>query len=113
VKKVAVSICVLFACTALLFSKSAVQSEKESEAYIVESERNWAESVATGDTSGIERYLADDFIGVSPEGEQYNKAKMVSDTKTAPKYFESNHLNKVKVRFYGDAAVAQGDESWV
>jgi ketosteroid isomerase-like protein len=113
VKKIVVSIFVLLVCSVLMFSKSVVQSEKDSERYIVESERNWAESVATGDTSGIERYLADDFLGVSPEGEQYNKAKMVSDTKTAPKYFESNHLNQVKVRFYGDTAVAQGDESWV
>ena len=38
---------------------------------------------------------------------------MVADTKNAPKYFASNHLNEVKVRFYGDAAVAQGNESWV
>jgi hypothetical protein len=38
---------------------------------------------------------------------------MVADTRDAPKYFLSNHLNEVKVRFYGDTAVAQGSESWV
>ena len=37
---------------------------------------------------------------------------MVSDTREAPKYFVSNHANEIKVRFYGDAAVAQGDETW-
>lgn len=89
------------------------QSESEARAYIIKSEREWAESVASGDTTAIERILADDFIGVDPEGRQYGKAKMVADTKQAPKYFISNHLNDVKVRFYGDTAVAQGDESWV
>jgi len=85
---------------------------RDAERYIIESEHQWAESVATGDSSVVERILADDFIGVDPKGGSYNKAKMVSDTRDAPKYFVSNHANEVKVRFYGDTAVAQGDETW-
>lgn len=85
---------------------------REAERYIVESERQWAESVATGDASAVERILADDFVGVDPKGKQYKKAEMVADTRSAPKYFVSNRLNDVKVRFYGDTAVAQGDETW-
>jgi hypothetical protein len=61
----------------------------------------------------IERILADDYVGVDPDGSFYDQAKMVSGTRAAPKYFISNHLNEVKVLFYGDAAVAQGSESWV
>jgi hypothetical protein len=38
---------------------------------------------------------------------------MVAYTREAPKEFISNHLNDVKVRFFGDTAVAQGNESWV
>ena len=79
----------------------------------LESERQWAESVANGDASVVERILADDFLGVDPDGNLYEKAKMVADTREAPKEFISNHLNDVKVRFFGDTAVAQGDESWV
>ena len=85
---------------------------REAERYIVESERLWAESVATGDASTVERILADDFVGVDPKGKLYKKAEMVADTRNAPKYFVSNRLNDVKVRFYGDTAVAQGDETW-
>jgi hypothetical protein len=86
--------------------------EKQAERYIIESERQWAESVASGNTAVIKRILADDLIGVDPKGRHYNKSEMVSDTQNAPKYFASNHLNDVKVRFYGDTAVAQGDEIW-
>ena len=86
--------------------------QKESEHYIAEAERQWAESVASGDTRTIERILADDFVGVDPKGGFYDKAKMIADTRNAPKYFASNRLNKVKVRFYGETAIAQGDESW-
>jgi len=55
--------------------------------------------VANGDATVVERILADDFVGVDPDGSFYNKAKMVADTREAPKYFVSNHLNEVKVRF--------------
>src|SRR5438045_1991674 len=39
-------------------------------------------------------------------------AKTIADTRDAGQYFASNHLNEVKVRFYGDTAIAQGDETW-
>jgi len=87
--------------------------QADAERYIKLSESQWAESVASGDSGVVERILADDFVGVDPDGSLYDKAKMVADTREAPKYFLSNHLNDVKVRFYGDAAVAQGNESWV
>jgi len=91
---------------------SGQKEQKETERYIVESERQWAESVATGDTSAIDRILADDFIGVDPQGHFYNKQPMIDETRNAPKYFVSNRLNDVKVRFYGNTAVAQGSEAW-
>ncbi|MGE5212904.1 MAG: nuclear transport factor 2 family protein [Nitrospirota bacterium] len=53
------------------------KDQKESERYILESERQWAESVATGDTSAIERILAKDFVGVDPKGGLYNKQQMI------------------------------------
>ena len=91
---------------------SMQRDQKETERYILDSERHWAESVATGDTSAIERILADDFVGVHPQGRLYAKQQMIDETRNAPKYFVSNHLNNVKVRFYGNTAIAQGSETW-
>jgi ketosteroid isomerase-like protein len=91
---------------------SVQKDQNETERYILESERHWAASVATGDTSAIERILADDFIGVDPQGHLYPKQKMIDETRNAPKYFVSNRLNDVRVRFYGNTAVAQGSETW-
>jgi ketosteroid isomerase-like protein len=91
---------------------SMQKDQKETERYILESERQWAESVATGDTSAIERILADDFIGVDPKGRLYAKQQMIDETRNAPKYFVSNRLNDVKVRFYGGMAIVQGSETW-
>jgi len=91
---------------------SEQEGQKESERYILDSERQWAESVATGDTSAIDRILADDFIGVDPKGRLYSKKEMIDETRNAPKYFVSNRLNDVKLRFYGSMAIAQGSETW-
>ena len=91
---------------------SAQKDQKETERYILESERQWAESVASGATSAIDRILADDFIGVDPQGHLYTKQHMIDETRNAPKYFASNRLNDVKVRFYGKTAIAQGSETW-
>ena len=98
---------------AIWAARAQQSNTAEAERYIKESENQWAESVANGDASVVERILADDFLGVDPDGNLYDKAKMVADTREAPKEFISNHLNDVKVRFFGDTAVAQGNESWV
>ena len=101
-----INLCLLSSC------KQRVDYVK-AEQYIRESERQWAESVASGDTNVIKRILADDFIGVDPEGNQYDKATMIRETATAPQHFLSNHLNDVKIRFYDNFAIAQGDETWI
>jgi hypothetical protein len=110
-------ICALVALLATLTSaqsKPAAPPEQDSSAqrYIRDSEAQWAESVASGNAAVVERILADDFVGIDPKGNFYDKAKMISDTKDGAKYFVSNRLDEVKIRFFGDAAVAQGSESW-
>jgi hypothetical protein len=109
---VKIDIFVIAGSLCCLLCQCARNDQKETECYIVESERQWAESVATGDPSTVERILADDFLGVDPKGTLYDKAKMIADTRNAPQNFVSNRLNEVKVRFYGEIAIAQGNESW-
>jgi ketosteroid isomerase-like protein len=105
------SVSISLACL-LVCGCTRERRRRDVERYIIESEHQWAESVATGDTTAVDRILADDFVGVDPKGGFYDKAKMISDTRQAPKYFVSNHANEIKVRFYGNTAVAQGSETW-
>jgi hypothetical protein len=81
-------------------------------AFILQAESDWAESVVTNEVSVLERILADDFVGVDIDGGHYSKAEAIKDFRTHPSDFVSNHLGQVEIRFYGDAAVAQGYESW-
>ena len=81
-------------------------------AYIRQAESDWAESTASNDVSVLERILADDFVGVEIDGSHYSKASAIKDYRNHPPEFTFNHLNQVEIRFYGDAAVAQGNEGW-
>ncbi len=90
-----------------------MQDQADSEQYILDGSRQWAESVSSGDTTDLERIIADDFVGVDPHGNFYDKAMMLSITRGGPQYFASNQIGTVQVRFFGETAIAQGEETWV
>jgi ketosteroid isomerase-like protein len=100
---------VLMLCTS---PPGAQPTDDPSSSYIRQAESDWAESVVTNDVNVLERILADDFVGVDIDGSHYSKADVIKDYRTKPSEFASNHVNEVQIRFYGDAAVAQGSESW-
>ena len=84
---------------------------EDAEKYITQSADDWAQAIAKGDTTAIDRIMADDFRGVSSRGELYDKKTMIQQS------FKRKNLSKpevydVTVRFFGKAAVAQGYETW-
>ena len=81
------------------------------EKYIRESESAWAESVATNDASVVKRILADDFVWVL-DGRVLDKPRAIAEAEAGPNGFKSDHLDYVRIRFYGTTAVAQGAETW-
>lgn len=92
---------------------SGISAEEytEAERYILECSRDWAESVVTGDMSKRRVYFADDFVGTDTKGLLYDKSRITRDTGPA-KNIVSNQLGDVKIRFFGDTAIAHGSETW-
>jgi len=88
-------------------------SRAADEAYIRQSESAWAESAASGDVSALRQILADEFVGLGVDGTQYTKADALRVNRDSPSKFASNHLNSVAITFFGDTAIARGNESWV
>jgi ketosteroid isomerase-like protein len=103
---------VLLLCVPSLMSAQSADDHASDRTYIRQAESDWAESVVTNDVSVLERFLAEDFAGAFIDGSHYSKAEAIKDYRDHPSEFASNHLNEVDIRFYGDAAVAQGTESW-
>ena len=102
---------------ALLLGTSLVvvrgqQSTQATENYIKLSERQWAEASMKQDTATVERILADDFVGLDPQGSFFQKAEELASVSKNEGGYVSAKGNDVNVSFYGDAAVARGSESW-
>jgi ketosteroid isomerase-like protein len=97
---------------ALVVAVHGRQSTQAAENYIKLSEQQWAEASMKRDTATVERILADDFVGLDPLGSFFRKAEeLASVSKNVGDYIFARG-NDVNVRVYGDAAVAQGSESW-
>ena len=91
--------------------RSKSEAVQQDERQIREIERQWAETAVTGDGSVLEKILADDFLGTDPQGKLYSKAEAIKAA-TGPAAFESNRLNEIKIRFFGNVAVVQGSETF-
>ena len=97
---------VLAAAPAWAGSYSRTAAERQ----IRNSEAAWVAAEVSGDPSVARRILADDYVGVLPDGSVANKAKAVSFFTPANASL-GGRLDYVHVRFYGDAAIAQGQET--
>ncbi len=88
----------------------AAASRADAERYITDSEAAWVHAEVTGDPSVALRCLADDYVGVFPDGTTHGKADGVAYF-TPQNAIPSGTLDYVHVRFFGDTAVAQGQET--
>ena len=76
---------------------------------IVEDERALGGAFVTGDIATLDRLVADDFSGVGTSGRTYVKAGLLQKVRTGPN-ITSDQVGDVKVRIFGDTALAQGSE---
>ncbi|HEY3777071.1 MAG TPA: nuclear transport factor 2 family protein [Rhizomicrobium sp.] len=77
---------------------------------ITAGERAWGQAYVTGDVTGVERLLADDFLGVDPHGNEYDKAAVLKDVGRGDRA-TSDEVGAITIRFYGDTAIAQAHET--
>ena len=114
-KRSAALICILFFCAATVSWSSDQKPTKltSDKTQILDIERRWAEQVVTNDVETLKQILADDYIGTEPNGKRQTTAEAIAEAKAGPSEFASNHLNDdVKVRIYGNFAIAQGTETF-
>jgi uncharacterized protein (TIGR02246 family) len=84
----------------------------QAEADIKEIELSWGQVAVSGDPAALEKILADDFLGVAPDGTPYTKSQLIEDTKAHPLGLKSIVLDEMKVRFFRNVAIAQGRETF-
>jgi len=88
-----------------------ITTQAEAEDYILKSEHEWAASVVTRDNKPLESIFSEDFVWVN-DGHVLDRKAALAMGEDNPGRYLSNIPGQVTIRFYGDAAVAQGSETW-
>src|SRR5947209_1907882 len=65
----------------------------------------WVSAELHGDTTFLEKTLADDFIGIGPLGFLLTRQEWLARHQSGDLKYESFSLDEVKVRMYNDAAI--------
>jgi ketosteroid isomerase-like protein len=68
----------------------------------------WATAELQGDTTFLEKFLAEDFIGVGPLGFLLTKQEWLARHKEGDMKYTTHTLDEVKVRAYTEAAIVIG-----
>ena len=71
-------------------------------------ERAWGDALVHNDAGLMDRIVAYEMVGTDPAGHRWNKSEYVESVKSGAFKIESFELADMKVRVYGDAAVATG-----
>ena len=78
---------------------------------VLELGQRWAAAERAGDADALEPLLTDDFLLVGPLGFMLDKTQYLGSRRSADLRHESLAWEDVRVRGYGDAAVAVGSQT--
>ncbi len=92
----------------LSLSLAAGQSAPGVEDQIKKLEQDWAQATIKSGATAVDQYEADDIISTDPSGRVTDKARDKMDLSSGDLKFQSMELSDVRVRVYGDTAVAAG-----
>jgi ketosteroid isomerase-like protein len=101
--------CLIFT---LSLGSAAWSQEKKAgggtEKAIVGLEQQIRRAVIKGDTSILERYLADDYVGIGPNGNAADKSKTIQELKDGTVKYSAIDVTEENVRMYGDTGIYTG-----
>jgi ketosteroid isomerase-like protein len=101
--------CLIFT---LSLGSAAWSQEKKTgggtEKAIVGLEQQIRRAVIKGDTSILEQYLADDFVGIGPNGDAADKSKTIQELKDGTVKYSAIDVTEENVRMYGDTGIYNG-----
>jgi hypothetical protein len=114
-KKLMLTILALAVMLAAVSSVASMKKQSDAEviAAITQMENDGVKADLAGDSSFIEKNYADDFTGGFSGGRWQTKESLLTDAKdTANNKMTSEQISDLKVRVYGDAAIATYKDSY-
>jgi len=94
-------------CVVSFFASAQTPAQTGSdEATVTQIERDWANALVKADTAALDRIQAADYVFTDQDGQMHTKAQGIADFQSGAQKFESFILDDLKVRVFGDSAVA-------
>jgi ketosteroid isomerase-like protein len=103
-----VSVCMAGFLISLTFKVVPAAQVASKEDQIGKLEDDWAAAMVKADLGALDAIMANDFVSTSPTGEVQTKEGLMAELKNGKLKFESMHVDELKVRTYGDTAIAFG-----
>jgi len=100
-----VVVCVLLLATISLGGPVRT-TNSSTEEFINFLEDAWVNAILEKDFNVLNQVIADDFNGISPNGYPYTKGEAISDLKSGAYVVNTMALDHMKVRVFGDTALA-------
>ena len=75
------------------------------QAELVRLEKQFAQAVANNDAEAIDRFLADDWIIVEPDGGMIDKSRFLEVIKSGALSHEMMESDDLRIRLYGNTAI--------
>ena len=98
----------LATCANTELLRAADEKSKDTEQAIKKLEGEWANALVKRDQAVIDRIVSSDWMLADAEGNLVGKAKADADLKSGAIAFEAVHNDELKVRVFGETAIAYG-----
>jgi ketosteroid isomerase-like protein len=111
-KRLVLAALFLSTCSGLTFGQAMKQAAKapSATASIKQLEHEWVDAAKANDMEKLGQILADDWTGISPDGEKMNKQAYLDMYKSGKSKVESIDLGSMDVKIIGTVAVVQGTD---
>jgi len=101
----------LIASVVLAVSSQAQADTASVQQTLMQMERDWAEAATKNDTAAVDKFVADDWVGIDFEGKSITKAEAMADMKSGASATQSYEFGPMKVRVFGKTAVVTGSDT--
>ena len=111
--KFAGTILLLCACAGSALGQAQAQAPKapSTAESVKQLEKDWLEAEKAGDRDKLNRILADDWVGIGPEGKTETKQEFLASLKSGQMKMDSLDMGSMQVKMVGGAAVVQGSDT--
>jgi hypothetical protein len=114
-KRMATVVVLVVAAAGMVFAQAADTKKpstgthtpgQDTEATLMKMERDAATALTKGDLAGFGGIFADDATLVGPDGAVQTKAQLLADVKSGALKIQSTEISDLKVRVFGESAIA-------